>query len=392
VQSYRGRSVLTYWEGKVIDPGFGQGEGVILDHTYRELARVRAGNGRTADLHELRLTPRGTALITCFPETVTADLSTVGGPYDGTALDSVFQEIDIASGRVLLEWHGLDHVAVDESHQPYNEPYDYLHVNSLDVLPDGNLLVGARATFALYKLDRRTGEIIWRLGGRRSDFDMGRGAAFSWQHDSAPLGADRITVFDDGAGPRQSEPHSRGLVLAVDEGARSVRLAHAYSRPSPVLATAMGSIQPLAGGGVLVGWGTSHYTTAFAAGGAVEREWTTLDPTQLSYRAYRYPWRATPHEPPTLAARAASHRGTTGTTGTTGGVTLYASWNGDTETAAWQVRAGTSRGDLRAVGHAPRRGFETAIAVDATDGWFAVTALDAHGRAIGSSRPVRVSR
>ena len=248
------------------------------------------------------------------------------------------------------------------------------------MLPDGNLLIGARATFALYKLDRRTGEVMWRLGGKESDFSLGHGAAFSWQHDSASLGEDRITVFDDGAGPVQSEPHSRGLVLSLDEPGRSVSLVQAYVRPRPVLATAMGGIQPLPGGDVLVGWGTAHYTTAFRADGRVRYDVAMSDPNQLSYRAYRYPWRGVPHEPPALVARAA--RGPRPTT-------LFASWNGDTETAAWRVRAGSRSDDLRVVGTARRRGFETAIPTRVNGGWFAVDALDRRGHALGRSSPVR---
>jgi hypothetical protein len=382
MQRFRGQPVLTSWEGTVIDPGFGQGEGVIRDRSYRVLARVRAGNGRLADLHEFRLTDRGTALITCYPETVPADLTAVGGPTDGSVIDSVFQEVDIATGQVLLEWRGLDHIAVAESHQPYNEPYDYLHLNSIDVLPDGHLLVSARATWALYKLDRRTGAVIWRLGGTASDFALGPGARFSWQHDAAPVADGRITVFDDAAGPVQSGPHSRGIVLAVDETRRTATLDRAYVHPNPVLATAMGSVQALPDGHVLVGWGTSHYTTEFAPGGRVVADLSMRDPNQLSYRAYHADWRAVPEERPALAAHRGEGRRPT---------MLYASWNGDTEAHGWRVRGGTTSRRLQLLGDVPRRGFETAIPVHVADGWFNVAPLDAHGRELAVS-PVRQAR
>jgi hypothetical protein len=286
----------------------------------------------------------------------------------------------VSSGRVLLEWSGLDHIAVSESYQPYNEPYDYLHINSIDVLPDGNLLVCARATWALYKLDRRTGEVIWRLGGKQSDFTLGPGARFSWQHDAAPVAGGRITVFDDGAGPVQTEPHSRGIVLAVDEARSAVELVRAYQHPRPLLSTAMGSVQALPGGDVLVGWGTQRYTTEFTAAGAPVNDVAMRAPDLLSYRAYRDPWRATPHAPPALAVRAGHGSHPT---------TLFASWNGATEASAWRVRAGTSSRDLRVIGSVARRGFETAIPVRSTDGWYTVAALDGAGRELGRSRTVR---
>lgn len=382
VQEYRGAPVLTWWEGKVIDPGFGQGVGRIFDRSYREVAQVRAGNGRVADLHEFRLTPQGTALITCYPEMADADLTSYGGPVNGTAIDSIFQEVDVSSGRVLLEWHGLDHIAVTETYQPYNEPYDFLHINSIDVLPDGNLLVCARATWALYKLDRHSGEVIWRLGGRESDFALGPGARFTWQHDAAPAPGGRITVFDDGAGPVPTEPHSRGIVLDVDEARRTVSLVRALGHPGkPVLATAMGSIQSLPGGGTLVGWGTEPYTTEFDASGVALDDLSTRAPELLSYRAYRYPWSAAPHEPPTLVARAVPHGRS---------IVLYVSWNGATEAVAWRVHAGTRARELRPIGQVARRGFETAIPVHASSGSFAVAALDRAGRTLSLSPTVTV--
>ena len=118
VQVHQGAPVLTWWEGVVHPPGYGRGEGVIVDSSYRELARVRASHGREVDLHEFLLTPAGTALVTCYPPAVHADLSPVGGPRDGEVLDSVIQEIDVQTGRLLFEWRGLDHVSVSESYLP----------------------------------------------------------------------------------------------------------------------------------------------------------------------------------------------------------------------------------------------------------------------------------
>lgn len=113
VQQYRGEPVLTWWEGTLVNPpGYGYGEGVIMDSSYRVVARVRAGRGRAADLHEFVLTPEGTALITCYPPMVQRDLSAVGGGGRGPVLESVMQEIDVATGRVLLDWRSLDHIGL----------------------------------------------------------------------------------------------------------------------------------------------------------------------------------------------------------------------------------------------------------------------------------------
>jgi hypothetical protein len=381
VQQYRGNPVLTWWEGKVVNPGFGQGEGVILDESYHEVARVRAGNGRQADMHEFVLTDNGTALITCCPATVSVDLSSIGGPSNGTVLDAIIQEIDVPSGRVLFEWHSLDHIPVSDSYQPFAEPYDYFHANSIDLLPDGNLLISARATFALYKLDRRTGEVAWRLGGKRSQFDLGPGAAFSWQHDARQLNPGLITVFDDGSGPEKTESQSRGLFLDVDTAGRSVRLARAYRHPQPLLSGSMGNVQLLPDGRVFVGWGAQRYASEFAPDGTLLAD-AMLPSGLFSYRTYRGGWSGTPQDtPPAVAANRSARTGRT---------ILFASWNGATDVAHWRVHAGPSARHLEPLGIAVNRGFETGIPLHAGAGWAAISALDSAGRELASSPAVRV--
>jgi hypothetical protein len=378
---YRREPMLAWWQGKVIAPGYGQGEARMLDSAYRPTP-VRAANGRQMDLHEFQITPQGTALFTCYPQTVTSDLRKVGGPRDGRVLESIFQEIDLATGRLLLEWRSLDHVEVTESYHPVSEPWDYLHLNSVDVAPDGNLLVSGRHTWALYKLDRRTGAVIWRLGGKRSGFRLGAGAQFSWQHDGRWPSPGRITVFDDGSdGPTTTERHSRGLALRVDEAARTADVARSYPHPGqPLHTVAMGSVQTLPSGEVLIGWGTSPYASQLRADGSLIADWKMVQ-GQYSYRAYRFAWRGRPRERPAVALGRQPD----------GSTTLYASWNGSTETKRWLIEAGPARQALRVVGQARRHGFETAIALPrSATGHVAVTAADAGGRRLGRSRTVKL--
>jgi hypothetical protein len=375
VASYRDEPVLTWWEGQVYDIGYGRGEGVIVDRSYREVARVRAGNGREADLHEFVLTRRGTALMTCYPETVRTDLSSVGGPVGGQARGSIVQEVDVASGRVLMEWHSLDHISVDESYQPYNEPYDYAHINSIDVLPDGNLLLSGRATWALYKVDRRSGEIVWRLAGKRSDFKLGPRVPFAWQHHATYVPGGRITLFDDRAGPVRTGPESRAVVLRVNFSSRTVELEQAYAHPKPLVSSAMGSVQLLDSGEVLVGWGNQRYTSQFGSDGKPLFD-ATVPSGQFSYRAFRHKWTARPRDAPV----AVSHRDPK-----TGNRTLYVSWNGATNVAAWRVDVGATKNDLLPLGAAVRRGFETGIHLPAGEGYAAVVALDASARELAAS-------
>ena len=173
VQRYRGKPVLTFWEGKSSKVGVGRGSYLVYDTSYRQIARVRAAHGLQGDLHEFQLTPRGTAYITVYHE-VPADLSTIGGPKHGYAYDSVVQEIDIATGRAVFEWHSIGHVPFSESTQANRpparnatkkQPLDYFHVNSIADGPGGTILISARNTSTIYLL-ARDGHIVWRLGGQ----------------------------------------------------------------------------------------------------------------------------------------------------------------------------------------------------------------------------------
>jgi len=376
VQSYRGAPVLTWWEG-VIEYGHGVGEYVIADSSYRTVRRVQAARGLRGDLHEFVITPRDTALLTSYVITH-ADLSRVGGSRNGTIQDAIFQEIDLAGGEVLLEWHSLDRVPLDESYAPVEANWDFFHINSVDLDGDGNLLVSSRSMHTIYKLDR-SGAIVWRLGGKRSDFQMGAGASFAWQHDARRQPDGTITVFDNGATPAV-EPLSRGLILDVDEQAMTASLVRQYTHPH-ILSGSQGSMQPLPNGNVFIGWGEAPRVSEFDRSGRMLFD-AVLGDQYECYRAFRLPWSGLPAQAPAIAASTGARDGAT---------TVYASWNGATEVVTWRLLAGTgqSADDLTPVANARSVGFESALHTSSSAGSrFAVQALDGSGALLGQSPTV----
>jgi hypothetical protein len=72
------------------------------------------------------------------------------------------------------------------------------------------------------------------------------------------------------------------------------------------------------------------------------------------------------------------------------GATVYASWNGATELAYWDVLAGSSSAPLKPVARSARTGFETAIGVTSTGPYYAVVGLDSAGAELGRSLTVKV--
>ncbi|MGB2710496.1 MAG: arylsulfotransferase family protein, partial [Conexibacter sp.] len=379
VQRYRGEPVLTWWQGRTM-LGHGQGEYVILDRHYRELARVRAGNGYHGDHHEFQLTPRGTAYMSIY-HARKADLSAVGGARDGTIFESIVQEVDIATGRVVWEWHSADHLPVTEGMTPpkATKPHDYFHVNAVDEDRDGNLLLSARNMHAIYKIDKRTGKVIWRLGGRRSDFALGPGAGFAFQHDVQRRADGTISLFDNEATPPQAE-QSRALVLRLDRRRGTATAVRAYTHPDTLLAIAEGNMQTLPNGHVFVGWGPQRHVSEFSRRGRLLFD-LELPAGADTYQAFRFPWRGEPLDRPALAARRRPN----------GLVTVWASWNGATEVRSWQVLAGDDADELQPVASAPRIDFETAIPSRTDARYVAVRALDANGRELGTSRAIEPS-
>jgi hypothetical protein len=299
-------------------------------------------------------------------------------------MDCAIVEIDLASGKRLFEWHSVDHIALDETYiDPPEEGggvYDYVHSNSIDVDTDGTLLVSARNTCAVYKVDRATGQIVWRLGGKRSDFAMGEGADFGWQHDARRQVDGTLTIFDD----RQPPEQARGLMLRLDETAMTATVVKEYVRSDGLEVSSQGNMQVLPNGNVLVGWGSQPVFTEFTADGRVVLD-VSLPAGKQSYRDIRAEWNGLPAEPPALAidrvvaVTAGQHR-----------INAYVSWNGSTGVAAWRLLAGSSANDLRRIADIPRSGFETVISevVPADATWVAVSALDNAGNVLSTTEAV----
>src|SRR5215212_4846489 len=324
VQRSRGKPALTWWQGPLSD-FHGRGAGYVYD-TYRRVATVRAGNGYQADLHEFELIARGTAWIAAYVP-VPWDLSAMGGRTDGTVYDQVVQEVEVESGAVLFEWQSLGNIALSESYQPLPEDrdavWDPVHVNSIDEEPDGNILVSGRHTQTVYEIDRRTGKVRWRLGGKRSSFHSGGGTLFAWQHDARRRQDGTISLYDNAANAVRPHRESRGLIIDLDEKARTAGAVREFKASPSVLGPTQGNVQTLPSGDVMVGWGgTVPRFTEFDADGAVTFDARFLTPGAETYRAYRMPWSATPPARPSIAVREVGAR-----------ALAFVSWNGATTVA-----------------------------------------------------------
>jgi len=298
-QTYQGKPVLTWWQGT----GFGgpsSGTDYIYNDRYRQIAEVKAGNGYSADGHEFLITPWNTALIVADTIT-TANLTATGGPADQAVIDGIVQEIDIKTGQVLFQWDSADHVPYRDSQAPLAgsafTPWDWFHINAVHLDTDGNLLIDARNTWTTYKVNIRTGQIIWELGGKQSSFTLKAapgqvldrdGEIFAWQHDPEPIGGGEYTFFDDESGG-DLLGSSRAVTVRLDLQTHVATLIKSDDQPEGLVAGAMGNAQTTRNGDLFVGWGALPYISEFSPSGKLLFN-AELPVGITTYRAYRLPW------------------------------------------------------------------------------------------------------
>jgi hypothetical protein len=403
-QTLFGKPVLIWWQGRIagivpskLPPGTSLGGNfVIYNQNYRKITSVKAPNGVGLDLHELTITPQGDAFfITTRP--VKADLTPYGGPKNGAIEDTVVLGINLPTGKPIFSWNMAAHVPLSDSLVPVattsGQAWDAYHVNSIDVSPDGSqVLVSARNTWGIYDVSAATGQVLWQIGGKENQFSLPSGlitgpynSAFQYQHDArfAPGG---ISLFDNGGigAPPYGGPYgpARGLILNLDPQNHTASLASPPFYHDPALySNSQGNLQLLANGNVLIGWGSdgrpggelSSYYTEYSSNGTVLADYV-LAGQDISYRVFSQPWVGLPLTRPAEWVTAAN-----------GYATVYASWNGSTQTAAWRLLAGRTRASLTPISIASRTGFETAITTTAAGPFYAVQALDAGGGVLSTS-------
>lgn len=259
-----------------------------MDSTYTVVDSFEAGNGYTADFHDLQILPNEHALLLIY-DSQPVDMSLVVPGGDPTAIVEglIIQELD-SNKNVVFQWRSWDHFQITDSKVDLTvHIVDYVHGNALQLDGDGNILLSSRHFDEITKIDRSTGDIIWRMGGRNNEFALvGDVDWFSSQHDIRRLANGNITLFDNGNLLRRS----RSVEYAVDEINKVMTLVWQYRNTPDVWGWAMGSSQRLPGGNTLIGWGAGNPTlTEIRPDGSKAFE-LTFDTGVFSYRAFRFPW------------------------------------------------------------------------------------------------------
>ena len=263
---------------------------VEADTSFDDSVLFRCGNGYVTDAHELRVLQNGHALLLGQDyETVRMDTIVPGGHPRALVIGAVIQELDRA-GNVVFQWRSWDHYNItDATHEDLTDTViDYVHANALEADNDGNILLSSRHMDEITKIDRQTGDIIWRLGGKHNEFTfVGDTIGFSHQHAIRRLSNGDITLFDNGN--FHNPPFSRAVEYRLDEVNRTATLIWQYRNHPDIYSVAMGYVQRLDSNNTLIGWGgTSPAVTEVRADGSKALE-IGLPPGVYSYRAFLFP-------------------------------------------------------------------------------------------------------
>ncbi|KAL6231327.1 hypothetical protein BDW75DRAFT_233699 [Aspergillus navahoensis] len=379
--------------------GYCRGHGVIMDSHYHIVKTVVPGGGMAAsDMHEFKLINNGqTALMTVYQQRQ-FDMSiwNIKGGM-GWLMESVFQEIDVESGKVLFEWRSLDHVdpSVSYTYPGHTDtsgtgleprsPWDYFHINSVDKNADGDYIISSRHTCAIYKISGRDGSIIWTLHGANPTFEN-TNFSFSQQHDARWLSENSthtlLSLYNNGFnGFNRTHDYSSGMIILIDHVNKTATQLHDYAPQNhDMISSSQGNMQVLPNGNIFMGWGNNAYVSEHDAEGNLLL-WGYIDKGNImNYRAQKFQWEGNPTDIPALWTYSKSSDRSASTT-------FYVSWNGATRVKHWQFYgSNNSTGNYTLLGKTPKDGFETTYIVPGFFRYTYAEALDMKGKVLGKSR------
>ncbi len=209
---------------------------------------------------------------------------------------AIVQELD-SNKNVVFQWRSWDHFLITDctSDNPLTAPsIDYVHLNSLEQDHDGNIIISSRHLEEVTKINRTTGEIMWRFGGKHNQITVGNDTLpFSHQHDARRIPNGHITVFDNGN--LHNPPFTRVLEYSLDEQTKQANLVWSYQDTinEKILYTyAAGNAQRLPNGNTVIGWGIQNdpIVTEITADGTKVFE-ASFPLNFDSYRAFKFLWR-----------------------------------------------------------------------------------------------------
>lgn len=388
---YKNADHLCFFQGEQ-QKGYCRGHGIILDDQYRIVRSMQSGGGMSSsDMHEFRLVDGGkSALMTVYQQRQ-FDMT----PWNiktgvGWIMESVFQEVDVETSRIIFEWRSLDHVDPSVSYtypdhtdtsgnglEPHS-PWDYFHINSIDKNADGDYLVSSRHTSCIYKISGQNGTVLWRLHGANPSFHN-INFSFSQQHDARWLSENSthtlLSLYNNGYnGFNRTHEYSSGMVILIDHRDRTATQIKEFAPVNnDMISSSQGNLQILPNQNAFIGWGNNAYVSEHDTDGNILFWGYIAKDVVMNYRALKFEWTGNPTDQPALWTYSK-------TTESSSQTTFYVSWNGATRVARWKLfGAQNETGPYQLLAEVYKRGFETSYTQAGYYPWTYAEAISADG-------------
>lgn len=309
---------------------------VGLDTNYVEVANYSAVNGYDVDEHELQVLADGTYfLIGIQSQTVDMSRYVAGGDPAAWVTEQIIQGFTPA-GELIFQWRAWDHLDIRDE-RPFIDitasGFDFPHMNAIDVDTDGHVLLSSRNTSECTKINRDTGEIIWRLGGARNQFTFLNDPLTGprQQHAVRVVATNHYLLFDNG---NLHDPQvSRGVEYLLDTASMTATIVWQYPETptTSLYSFYMGNTQRLPNGNTLINWAVGNLPklTEVRPDGTKAYEMNWADGYE-AYRVWRCPWQGVALKP-NLIIEPYSDK-----------VTLIFNKFGDTNVAYYRIYGGTT--------------------------------------------------
>lgn len=348
-----------------------------VDQNFNPVGSYGTVNGYGTDDHELTILTNGEYfLIGDANEAI--DMSRVlptGNPA-ATVLENAVQEFTPA-GELVFQWRALDYLDLLGQQQFIDitsASFDFPHMNSVSLDDDGNVLLSSRSTSECTKINRDTGDIMWRLGGTHSTLafvnDPLNGPRN--QHSFYSIGHGHYILFDDGN--LHSPSLSRAVEYVVDPLAQTATLVWQFRDTPDKYAYYMGNVQRMTNGNTHINWVMSGYPHAVEVDPTgVKQLEMSLTPGSDLYRSWRAPWNGVVPVPYLIAESFPDN------------VTLIFNKFGDPNVSYYRVYGGTSSQSTTLLATTPFTLAHLSNLQNHQQYYFRVTAVSGNGTASGYS-------
>ena len=271
------------------------------DINFNLIGEYSPADPYSSDEHEFQILEDGGYLM-LGRRNLDLDWSDVvpGGRTNIEVRETTLQEFT-ADGELIFNWPALEHFDPNDvfdycernEADPTSNFIRFPHMNSIDIDYDGHILLSSRHISEVTKINRQTGEIIWRLGGANNQFEFvnDRLGGFYMQHDFRSVGDNHYTLFDNGN--LHSPKQSRAVEYVLDTDKMTATLVWEFPGPDDknYYTRYMGNAQRLPNGNTLINFVEENNPKAIEVTqeGEVVFEMNFVDGYD-TYRTFRFPW------------------------------------------------------------------------------------------------------